>query len=290
MSSYITTLLLRFPPQTTRASTPSLYHPPTYGPHIQLASADDLPLLCAPQKTKVQAIVGSLLYYARAVDPTMLPAVTAVASTQATPTQFVLQQAQRLLAYAAMYPNNRIVYHKSDMVLRVQSDASYLSRSHSRSVASGLAYLVNADAPQSKINGSITSFSNIIDVVVASAAEAEYAALLTAGQLAAGLRTILTALGHSQPPTMLLSVKMRRSKSIDMRYHWIKDRVKQTYFTVLWQKGADNLADFFTKPLPASQHQKLMHKLVFTPPMMSSPDNNSHTRRAVQRRHKSQSV
>ena len=303
MPSYISTLLLRFPPQTARASTPSLYYPPTYGSHIQLATTDASPLLCPAEKTHVQAIVGSLLYYARAVDPTMLPAVTAVASAQATPTQNVLQQAQRLLAYAATYPDNKIVYNKSDMILRVQSDASYLSRSHSRSVAGGLAYLVNANAPHSKINGSIASFSNIIDVVVASAAEAEYAALFNAGQLAAGLRTILTALGHAQPPTMLLSdnacavglandtVKMRRSKSIDMRYHWIKDRVKQTHFTVIWQKGADNLADFFTKPLPASQHQKLMHKLVHIPPMSSSKNITSHARRALQwRQMKSPSI
>ena len=132
MPSYIATLLLRFPTQCTRASTPSIYHPPTYGSHVQLATTDTSPELCPAQKTHVQAIVGSLLYYARAVDPTMLPAVTAVASAQAHPTQHVLDQAQRLLAYAATYPDNRIVYNKSDMILRVQSDASYLSRSHSR--------------------------------------------------------------------------------------------------------------------------------------------------------------
>jgi hypothetical protein len=208
----------------------------------------------------------------------MLTAVTAVASAQAHPTQLVLAQAQRLLAYAATYPNNVIVYNKSDMILRVQSDASYLSRSNSRSVAGGLAYLVNKDASHTQINGSVYTFSNIIDVVVASAAEAEYAALFCAGQIAVGLRTILEALGHAQPPTLMLSdnacavglandtVKMRRSKSIDMRYHWVKDRVKQLHFQVQWQRGADNLADFFTKPLPTSQHQAFMRKLVTVPP------------------------
>ena len=266
MPSYIATLLLRFLTQCTRASTPSIHHPFTYGSHVQLATTDNSPELCPAQNTHVQAIVGRLLYYARAVDPTMLTAVTAVASAQAHPTQHILDQAQRLLAYAATYSDNRIVYNKSDMILRVQSDPSYLSRSHSRSVAGGLAYLVNAESPHNKFNGSITSFSNIIDVVVASAAEAEYAALFSAGQLAAGLRTVLTALGHLQPPTVLLcdnaravglandTVKMHRSKSIDMRYHRIKDRVKQTHFNVIWQKGADNLADF-------SQSRYLHHNI-----------------------------
>ena len=84
---------------------------------------------------------------------------------------------------------------------------------------------------------------------------------------------------------------MRRSKSIDMRYHWIKDRVKQTHFTVIWQKGADNLADFFTKPLLATQHQKLMQKLVHIPPMSLSQTTNNHARRALKwRQLKSPSV
>ena len=154
----------------------------------------------------------------------------------------------------------------------------------------GLAYLVNADAMVSQLNRSIHAFTTIIDVVVASAAEAEYAALFYAGQIAAGLRTVLSALGHSQPTTVMLSdnvcavglandtVKIWRSKSIDMRYHWIKDRVKQLQFTVLWQKGADNLADFFTKPLPTSQHYLLMRKLVHIP---QAPPSSVPTKKAA---------
>jgi hypothetical protein len=149
-------------------------------------------------------------------------------------------------------------------------------------VAGGLAYLVDSNAPPTQINGSINAFTTIINVVVASAAEAEYAALFYAGQIASGLRTILIALGYPQPATIMLSdnacavglandtVKMRRSKSIDMRFHWVKDRVKQLQFQVCWQKGADNLADFFTKPLPTTQHQRLMRKLVSIPPSQTT--------------------
>ena len=52
------------------------------------------------------------------------------------------------------------------MKLMVQSDASYLSRSHSRSVIGGIWY-------RGKIDGAIHSTSAILDVVVASVAEAE---------------------------------------------------------------------------------------------------------------------
>ncbi len=48
------------------------------------------------------------------------------------------------------------------------------------------------------------------------------------------------------------SLKIKRSKSIDMRFHWVHDRIKQGQFKVQWMKGIDNLADFFTKALPDS--------------------------------------
>jgi hypothetical protein len=79
-----------------------------------------------------------MLYYARAVDPTMLPATNAISSEQAVPTKDVLAQAIRLLQYAAAYPDNAVVFHKSKMHVILQVDASYLFRSKSRSVAGGV--------------------------------------------------------------------------------------------------------------------------------------------------------
>ena len=49
------------------------------------------------------------------------------------------------------------------------------------------------------------------------------------------------------------TVKRRRSKAIDMRFHWIRDRVRQGQFIINWAPGSTNLADFFTKNLPTKQ-------------------------------------
>ena len=88
---------------------------------------------------------------------------------------------------------------------------------------------------------------------------------------------MLAAIGYPQPPTPILcdnkcavglandTVKVKRGKSIDMRFHWIRDRVRQGQFTVEWVAGEDNLADFFTKALPVRRHQQLMKYLVVTP-------------------------
>lgn len=157
------------------------------------------------------------------------------------------------------------------------SDASYLSRPVARSVAGVIFYVGNSDQPTA-INGAIHAISSITPAVVASVAEAEYAALFVNGQEEASLRQILNALGHPQPATIILcdnkcahgiatdTVKPKRTKSADMKLHWIRDRIRQGQFHVMWRKGADNLADFFTKALPVHEHKRLMKLLVLVPP------------------------
>jgi hypothetical protein len=47
---------------------------------------------------------------------------------------------------------------------------------------------------------------------------------------------------------------------MDMRFYWIKDRVKQGQISVYWGPVYQNLADYFTKHhLPA--HHKIMRKI-----------------------------
>ncbi len=69
----ITKALQRFRPNyllpTHRAAaTPDKYQHTVY-PRIQVVQEDRSPLLTPTQRTEIQAIVGTLLYYARAVDP-----------------------------------------------------------------------------------------------------------------------------------------------------------------------------------------------------------------------------
>ena len=101
---------------------------------------------------------------------------------------------------------------------------------------------------------------------MSSATEAETAGLFHNAQEGAMLRTILTEMGHPQPPTPIQTdnqvahgiandtVKEKRTKAMDMRFYWIKDRVKQRQFCVHWKKGATNLADYHTKHHPPSHH------------------------------------
>ena len=66
-----------------------------------------------------------------------------------------------------------------------------------------------------------------------------------------------------------------------MRYLWIRDRVHQGHFHVQWRRGDHNLADFFTKALPAKTHQALMPLLVHTPQSIGTRFQTAHARRAA---------
>jgi hypothetical protein len=149
-----------------------------------------------------------------------------------------------MLDYLATHPNVTIRYHASNMVLHIHSDASYLSISHARSRLGGLFFFGNKSPEQDALNGSILNVAAVIKNVVASAAESEVGACFHNAQSGAPLRVTLTELGHTQPPTPLRTddstaygianntIKQKRSKAMDMRYHWLTDRVRQKQFDV----------------------------------------------------------
>ncbi len=42
-----------------------------------------------------------------------------------------------------------------------------------------------------------------------------------------------------------------------MWFHWLRDRIDQGQFRVVFVPGKNNLADFFTKALPVARHKVL---------------------------------
>ncbi len=58
------------------------------------------------------------------------------------------------------------------------------------------------------------------------------------------------------------SIKQKRSKAVDMRFYWIRDRVRQAQFIITYIPTQQNLADYFTKNLPFEAHQQFHQFLV----------------------------
>jgi hypothetical protein len=103
-----------------------------------------------------------------------------------------------------------------------------------------------------------------------AAAESEYAAAYLNAKDAAQIRETLEALGYSQGATHIISdnsfvcnlvsgeCNAKRSRSMDMRFFWLRDRVEQGQFKVMWHGSEQNIADYFTKDLPTKESTELL--------------------------------
>ena len=237
---------------------------------------DDSTRLTNTETKHVQQVVGTLLYYARAVDPTMLVALGTIAEQQSKATVKTMEAVTNLLNYAATHPDAVIQYNKSDMTLHVDSDASYMSMPEARSRAGGFFYLSTTSKPanlapvsQPPLNGAVHVLCCRIRNVMASAAEAEVGALYENGQEVAAMRNTLLDMGFKQPPTAIKTdnstavgivnntMKQRKSRAIDMRFYWLRDRIAQNQFIIYWKPGKENYADYFTKHHPIAHHKTM---------------------------------
>ena len=167
--------------------------------------------------------------------------------------------------YCIRKPIAVIQYYQSDMVLYIHSDSSYLSVKNARSRAAGTILKYKTCQPQyppssiPPLNGAVHTMCTIINVVVSSAEEVETGGTFENMKVACPIRKALIEMGHPKPPTPIQvdnsttdgfaneTIKMKRSKTFDMQYHLIQDRVRQKKILVYYRPGKPNLADPFTK-------------------------------------------
>ena len=76
-------------------------------------------------------------------------------------------------------------------------------------------------------------------------------------------------MGHPQPTTPIevdketaigflkSTMKQKRSKAIDMRFYWVRDRVNQNQFMIHWGPGANNVGDCVSKHYSPAHHQSM---------------------------------
>ena len=186
------------------------------------------------------------------------------------------------MQYANKWPDATMRIRASNMKLVCHSDGSYLSESEERSRAGGILFLGNCGDSEIP-NAPICFLSVIIKTVVSSATATEYAAAFIVGQAAISIINTLADLGYPQTETEIFcdnlcavgiannTFNLKRTKTIDMRYHWIRDQVKNKTFKVTWKAGKLNLADFFTKAHPVHHHLAIRGKYVVVEPSSSAP-------------------
>jgi hypothetical protein len=218
-------------------------------------------------------VCGKFLFLGQAVESTLLCPISAIASQSANPTEKTLELTHHLLDYLGTQEEAVLTYNASDMVLAAHSNASYLSKPNARSRAGGHFFLSsNSTIPQN--NGAVLNIAHIIKHVMSSATEAELAGLYIMAREAVYIRIVLEEMGHKQPPTPLQTdnamaeavtngkVQPKRTKAMDMRFHWLRDRECQMQFRIYWRPGKLNYADYWTKHHPAKHHQNIRKEFI----------------------------
>ncbi len=157
-----------------------------------------------------------------------------------------------------------------ELALRGLSDADFAnSIDDRRSVAGILVELWNSP---------IAWTSKIQPSVALSTTEAEYMALCKLTQELFYFRNLCKEMNLplKEPSTMMEDnnscIKIaendefhQRTKHIDLRYHFIRDAIKDRIVRIEKVDSKENIADIFTKPLPRIQFQRLREKLRLRP-------------------------
>ena len=121
MDGYITNVRARYkhPDPKRPKHSPHLHREIVYGAKQQYANnyIDTTPPLDAASVKYCQVVIGSLLYYGRAVNNKLLMTLSAIGACQASATKNTCTEIKKLLNHCATYPNDGITYRASNMVL-----------------------------------------------------------------------------------------------------------------------------------------------------------------------------
>jgi hypothetical protein len=91
---------------------------------------------------------------------------------------------------------------------------------------------------------------------MSSVADAEIGALYLNAKEVIYLWQILFEMGHPLPPTPIQmdnttaegvinnKIQPKKTKAMDMRFHWLRDRKQRQQFRIYWRPGGANLADY----------------------------------------------
>ena len=127
MKNYVTKKLHRPQHPTPKRAqyAPHQWTRPNYGAKKQLATPlDTSPPITEERNCRVQQIIATLIYYARAMDCTILPSLNTLAEQQSNRTKNTEAAITKFLNYSATNPSKIIQYKSSNMILHITIDAS----------------------------------------------------------------------------------------------------------------------------------------------------------------------
>ena len=215
-------------------------------------------------KQLYQSAVGSLLYLSTRTRPDIAFAVGSFARFNSQPSNEHWSAVKRIMRYLKGTIHLGLVYDDEGDDLVGYSDADWAGDCNDRKSTSGYSFL---------LSGAVVSWRSKKQTCVAlSTAEAEYVALSSATQEAIWMqRLVSNILGEVEieQPTIIYEDNQSamsmtkhqqfhgRAKHIDIRHHFVRDKVAEKVVEVRYCKTDDMIADILTKPLCAPKFNKL---------------------------------
>ena len=208
-------------------------------------------------KQKYQEIVGSLIYLMTGTRPDICYVVTKLSERMSNPTQAHLNLAKSVLRYLKGTIDKGIVYRKVNEPIELvgYSDSDWGSSDDRKSIT-GYCFKLSK-------NSTLVSWcSRKQPTVSLSTCESEYQAVTTTVQEAIFLKQLLSCVLKSDIPTVYIfcdnkgtidlaknPVHHKRTKHIDIRFHFIREHIRNGVIKLDYIPSGENIADMFTKPV-----------------------------------------
>lgn len=211
--------------------------------------------------------IGSLMYLSITTRPDIAFAVNVASRFQANPGQVHWNAVKRIFRYLKSTAAYGIEYSSAtDCLCQLigYSDADFANDVDSRKSTSGYVFKIS--------NGPVTWCSQKQTAVSTSTTEAEYIAASTAVKEILWLRQLLIDIDESEISAESVPLFMdnqsaikliknpvfhKRTKHIDVRYHFIREKYEDGSISIKYVKSEEQLADIFTKALPKLKFEKL---------------------------------
>lgn len=226
--------------------------------HKAVGAASDAALL-----KRYQSLVGALLYCSTQSRPDVAYAVGMLCRVMSCPTDEMYGHALRVLQYLDRHSEIGLCYEASPTKLYGMSDSDWAVR-HS---TSGWVFQY--------MSAAISWGSKKQPVVALSSCEAEIMAASEATKEALHLRCLLDDLGCGDDKPLRLSVdnqsaiavaynpeQHNRLKHVERRHFFVRECIENMQIVVPFVSSQENLADFFTKPLPHKQFFLLRDRIM----------------------------
>ena len=210
--------------------------------------------------------VGKLMYYYVATGPQIGYIIRILTQFMSNPGRAHWEALKRVMRYMKGVKDMWLTLGSSDEGLEGFTDSDFGSQADRHSI-SGYAFRFHG--------GAISWSSKRQSLIALSTTEAEYIAGTHAAKEAIWLRLLISEiLSPTSLPTPIFcdnngAISLAkdnttfhpRTKHIDIRYHYIREKVQNRDITVIRVGTSENIADIFTKALPRLKFEGLCHLL-----------------------------